>query len=270
MSYKEIKFTHTTEETGSILIALLSASGYEGFEEEGSVLKAFIPESLFRQKQLEDIAHRLHLKYSIHTIPETNWNAVWESNFHPVVVDDFCAIRADFHEPIQHVAHEIIITPKMSFGTGHHATTFMMIKQMEGIDFPNKRVLDFGTGTGVLAILAGQLGAISITAIDNDEWSIANAAENFSRNNSNKIDLKKADTANVAGTFDIILANITRNVILDNFSLFISHLADDGILLLSGLLQEDEQHIVSKAAEYALHQENKTVRDNWISMRFRK
>ena len=116
-------------------------------------------------------------------IPEANWNQVWESNFDPVIVDDFVAIRADFHEPVKGVSLEIIITPKMSFGTGHHATTYMMIEQMRELDFTGKSVFDFGTGTGVLAILAEKLGANKVIAVDNDEWSIENAEENFEKNN---------------------------------------------------------------------------------------
>ena len=138
------------------------------------------------QKNIEPF----QIGFSETTIEETNWNQVWESSFEPVVVDDFVAVRADFHEPIKGIKHEIVITPKMSFGTGHHATTYMMLEQMGKLDFKDKRVLDFGTGTGVLAILAEKMGAKKIIAIDNDEWSIENANENIKRNNCVAVELK--------------------------------------------------------------------------------
>ncbi len=132
---------------------------------------------------LNDLTSSLQLSFSKTIIEETNWNQVWESNFDPVIVDDFVAVRAHFHEPIKNVQHEIVITPKMSFGTGHHATTYMMMQQMRELDFAGKNVFDFGTGTGVLAILAEKLGAQKVIAIDNDDWSIENADENVKRNN---------------------------------------------------------------------------------------
>src|SRR5205085_7037613 len=137
----------------------------------------------------------------------------WEKNFERVIIDDFVAIRAPFHKPIQKVTHEIVITPKMSFGTGHHATTFMMIQQMQDVDFKNKKVLDFGTGTGILAILAEKLGATKITAIDNDEWSISNANENIKTNNCRNIQLLLSDSPMLSQKFDVILANINKSVI---------------------------------------------------------
>jgi ribosomal protein L11 methyltransferase len=270
MAHIEVQFSNTTEEINNILVALLAESDYEGFEEETNGLRAFIQKDLFSKKTLEEIATRFQLQYTTHELADTNWNKVWESNFQPVVVNNFCGIRADFHEPLPGVRHEIIITPKMSFGTGHHATTFMMIRQMEDIDFTGKKVLDFGTGTGVLAILAYKSGAANISAIDNDDWSIDNAKENFTKNNADHINLQKADNADTAQVFDIILANITRNVILDNFSFFNSSLADKGILVLSGLLDKDEEHIIKEAKKYQLHFDNELSRDNWISLRFSK
>ena len=193
---------------------------------------------------------------------------MWESNFQPVIVDQFVAIRADFHDPISQVQHEIVITPKMSFGTGHHPTTFMMVQQMNSIDFRGKTVLDFGTGTGVLAILAEQLGAEKIVAIDHDEWSISNAAENFLRNNCFRIELKNASTPATGASFDIILANINKNVILDNFSILVSQLRKGGVILLSGLLKDDEQEIVNTGKDYLLVYAGNSKRDNWLCLKF--
>jgi len=199
------------------------------------------------------------------TLPKQNWNAVWESNFEPVVVDDFCAIRAEFHKPIQNVQHEIIITPKMSFGTGHHATTYMMIQQMRNISFIDKKVFDFGTGTGILAILATKLGAASVTAIDNDEWSIKNAEENFEKNNVHSICLYQSSTVSEKN-FDIILANINRSVLEQYSSTLVNLLSSQGVLLVSGLLKEDEPFIVELFDELTLY--NSQQNQNWISLLF--
>jgi len=270
MVYIEVRFIQPSKEINDILIAMLSNLRYEGFEEETDALKAFIPKSLFNEKQMNELAEQFQLKYTVSELPDTNWNEVWESNFQPVIVERFCALRAEFHKPIKDVKHEIIITPKMSFGTGHHATTYMMLQQMQEIDFQDKHVMDFGTGTGVLAILAHKLGAASVTAIDNDSWSISNAAENFKRNKADNIELQLADQAIANSICDIILANITRNVIQDNFSRFDKYLISNGILLLSGLLNEDEKGIISLALEYKFILDKKLQNGNWICLRLIK
>jgi len=270
MAYIEIRFIEPSEEASNILVAMLSDLQYEGFEEEKNSLKAFIPKPLFNEQQLKELAAKFQLQYKVEELADINWNKEWESNFQPVIVENFCAVRAGFHEPLEHVKHEIIITPKMSFGTGHHATTYMMLQQMKDIDFKDRHVLDFGTGTGVLAILAYKLGATSVCAIDNDSWSIENAAENFKNNNAQNIDLKLADQPMTNNVCDIILANITRNVIQENFRLFDEYLVDKGILLLSGLLSEDEQHMISLASTYNFVLNKQLQRDNWISLKLIK
>jgi ribosomal protein L11 methyltransferase len=267
-NYIQFTFTDITPEQSELLIAQLSDAGFEGFEEEANTLKAFVPEKDLDETLLNEIATQQGVKFSKTVIQETNWNAVWESNFQPVVVDDFVAVRAHFHEPIKGVEHEIVITPKMSFGTGHHATTFMMMQQMRKIDLAGKTVFDFGTGTGVLAILAEKLGAKKITAIDNDEWSINNAAENIRRNNCSAIDLQQAETALLNDSFDVILANINKNVILDNFSTLVQEVRVGGIILFSGLLKEDEPDILSVAKVHSLNFVDKTEKDNWLCLKF--
>jgi ribosomal protein L11 methyltransferase len=184
-----------------------------------------------------------------------------------VVVDEFCAIRADFHEPIQNVAHEIVITPKMSFGTGHHATTYMMIQQMKDMDFAGKTVFDFGTGTGILAILAEKLGAANIMAIDVDEWSIENARENIERNGCSKISVELSSII-PQQPFDIILANINRNVILQYLQELKQSLHNNSLLLLSGLLNTDEKDIVQVCEKQQLQLIRQTEKNNWISLLF--
>ncbi len=267
-TYIQLEFQNISSEQSDLLIAQLSEIGFDGFEEEDKNLKAFIPANDFIEAAVKEIAASHNLSYTQSTIEETNWNAVWESNFQPVVVDDFVGIRADFHEPLTGLEHEIIITPKMSFGTGHHATTFMMIQQMRKIDFIGKTIFDFGTGTGILTILAEKLGAAKVFAVDYDEWSIENAAENLNRNNCSKFELKKADNAAGEKQYDIILANINKNVILDNLSSLVKQLAPTGILLLSGLLETDETDILNEAAKYPLIFSNKIGMNKWMAIRF--
>lgn len=265
--YIQIDFFSTTAEQKDILIAKLIVAGFEGFEETDAGLKAFILKKHFSAQLVKEIANEQKISFNNTIIEETNWNQVWESNFQPVMVEDFVAIRADFHEPIKNVKHEIIITPKMSFGTGHHATTLMMVQEMKQIDFTGKTVLDFGTGTGILAILAEKLRAKKIVAIDNDDWSIENAAENIQRNNCRMIDLVKADVAETGGKYDIILANVNKNVIVENFKSLAKQLLHGGVLLLSGLLKEDRDVVFHMCSEYSLQLIQTNVRDNWLCLR---
>ena len=165
-----------TTEWQEVLIALLGELGYEGFQQEEEILRAYVREEQFDRAALEVVLRQFEVGYTDQRLAERNWDEEWEKNFEPVVVDDFCAIRAHFHKPITGVEHALLITPKMSFGTGHHATTFMMIRAMGELDFQGKRVLDFGTGTGVLAILAERLGAGSVLAIDNRGRGVAAVA----------------------------------------------------------------------------------------------
>lgn len=263
-TYIQVTFINVEAEKSALLMALLEADGFEGFEEEELLLKAFIPETAFSTESLERIAHQQNATYNITTIQPQNWNAVWEENFEPVVVNDFVGIRANFHQPIKDVLYEIVITPKMSFGTGHHATTHMMIAQMRNINFTDKTVFDFGTGTGILAILAEILGAKSITAVDIDAWSIENAKENIEKNNCTKIELQQEDHVVPNQEFDIILANINKNIILDNIEVLTSILSKNGLLLLSGLLGEDEEDILFKTRNLNLKHINTISRAQWI------
>lgn len=247
-----------------MLSAMLAGKGFDGFEETENEIKAYTQEENFSQAAVEEILNNFQIEYSLQLIPAQNWNAVWQSNFHTIAVDDFVAVRADFHEPSANTRHEIIITPKMSFGTGHHATTYMMMHQMRNIDFSNKTVFDFGTGTGILAILAEKLRAASVSAIDNDEWSINNAQENILKNNCTKIDLLLSGSPLKKEKFDIILANINKNIILENLSLLKNSVKLNGILLLSGLLTDDEEVILEKASSIGFHHISTIGRDKWI------
>jgi ribosomal protein L11 methyltransferase len=266
MEYVRVSFTELQAEQKEILIARLSDAGFEGFEEHESGLDAFISKSEFDKAVVTEIAFKYQLPFQIQEIKETNWNELWESGFQPVIVEDYVAVRAGFHTPVKNVKHEIIITPKMSFGTGHHATTYMMIRMMRNINFTGKQVLDFGTGTGILAILAEKEKAEAVVAIDNDVWSIDNAKENFSKNNCQKIKLLKADNPLYQQKADIILANINRNVILDNFDVLISQWNKNGVMLLSGFLISDLDEIMSAVTKRGLSLQNKLTRDNWLCL----
>lgn len=272
--YIQIEFTPVAAEVSDMLIAVLSEAGFDGFEEGDGSLKAYIPAREFDENILNEITGEYAISYTKSVIEETNWNAVWESNFQPVVVEDpdthkpWAGIRAHFHEPMPGLQYDILITPKMSFGTGHHATTYMMMQQMREIDFTGKTVFDFGTGTGVLAILAEKLGAARILAIDNDEWSIANAIENLQQNQCSAVKVIQADTVPGNEQFDIILANINKNVILEHLPALITQLKPGGIILFSGLLAEDETAIMEATGNTPLQLRKMTMKNNWISLSF--
>lgn len=265
-TYIRIVFDRLEDRQREELIARLAVAGFEGFEETDGALDAFIPQSEFDIDALQEIAG--DLAYGVEEIEPRNWNAVWESDFQPVQVGSFALIRANFHAPVKGVQHDIIITPKMSFGTGHHATTSMMVEQMEELDFRHKTVFDFGTGTGILAILAEKCGAERVVAIDNDEWSITNAKENIDANNCTKIQLARADSPVSECTCDIILANINRNVLLENMHTLVDLLARKGILLLSGIMTSDENDMVTCLQSYGMHLVDKKNRGQWLCLEF--
>jgi ribosomal protein L11 methyltransferase len=267
VDYTQVLFTNISPEASEIIVALLGDAGFIGFEEFEGEIKAFVDSKSFREDFIQELAISMDLTYSVITVPATNWNEVWESNFQPVIIGNFVGIRAEFHLPIENVKHEIVITPKMSFGTGHHATTSMMILQMEGIDFIGKSVFDFGTGTGILAILAERLGAARIIASDNDEWSIRNAKENFDRNKSSGILLFESDSANMSESFDVILANINKNIILANMETLSRQLSPGGVIVLSGLLAKDEDEIMATASKLKLQIIRRIIDRNWLSLR---
>lgn len=265
MKYTAVTFsTGNTEEQNEILIALLANIGFEGFEEADQLLKAFIKETEFDELQLEAITEGLQLSYTLDSVEQQNWNAVWEGSFEPVVINNFAAIRAHFHLPVKNVQHEIIITPKMSFGTGHHATTYLMMEQMSQINFAGKSVLDFGTGTGVLAILAEKMGAAEIVGIDNDDWSIENAEENLMRNQVTHIQIKKAEELIAGKKYDIILANINLNVITANMTELAASCATDATILLSGFLNTDIEQIKTSLEQNNLIFRSFTRQKDWI------
>ncbi len=269
MNYLQIEIQIPENETRELLIAALYECAIEGFEENTTSLIAFVPEKDYNSTAIADLLKSYSLNYTVTSIPKQNWNEQWEENFQPVIVQDFCTVRAHFHNIPIVTLHDIIITPKMSFGTGHHATTRLMIEQMAEIDCTNKRILDFGTGTGVLAILAAKLGATDIIAIDNDEWSYENAKENVSMNNCTYIDVRQGILEDIDNTmhFDIILANINRHILLEYMDNMYQLLDNKSILLMSGLLTEDETIIRNAATTSGFKIADVHTLGNWISIK---
>ena len=298
-SYIQIAFNFNTQDQFDILVAQLADLGFDGFNEEeaatginngvgmSSILgvssglgagaghcKTYILSTDFEEREIENeleiIFNKHQLTYSKSTIKEENWNAIWESNFEPVRVGDFVGIRAHFHPTFEPaVQFEIKITPKMSFGTGHHPTTFSVMQMMEHVSFSGKSVYDFGTGTGVLAILAEKLGASQVLAVDNDDWCIENANENILNNDSKVILIKKVDTAYQDSQFDIILANVNRHIIEANMHELtqVAHLGTD--LILSGLLIEDQEDMIKLATEKGWNFVKSQPLNGWVSLLFK-
>jgi len=255
-----------SQEDQEILLATLSDIGFDAFEQVPGKLVAYCNSETYNNGLFKDLL--LNRKWSLQIIDPQNWNSKWESSFEPVVIHDFCAIRASFHPAIENVQHEIVITPKMSFGTGHHATTWLMIEQMSRLEFKHKTVLDFGTGTGVLAILAEKLGADKITAIDIDDWSIENARENLDFNHCFSVLLEKASDLSGYSSFDIILANINKHVLIEQMQAIKQHLNKEGVVIFSGLLSGDRDEMVEQAKLASLSIVGEQEKDNWICLAF--
>ena len=268
--YIEITFEVETSEQSEILIARLNdAIEAEGFEEGEGFVKAYIPEAKYDQAVFNQLMQP-GSKYSVSVIKNENWNSIWENSFNPVIIENFVAVRANFHESIKDVAYEIVITPKMSFGTGHHATTCLMLESLQQYGCGRKKLADFGTGTGILAILAEKMDAEKVLAIDYDDWSIENASENIERNKCRKIQLIKEDHFPVGEKWDMILANVNLRVILANMESFHLNLNNGGLLIISGILQEDKNEVESLAFSHSFLTDSIRQKNNWLCMSFTK
>ncbi len=274
MKYLELDFKVEPLDPGSdILMAELGDIGCESFVENEDGLTAYIQSDLFKLENLTSlqILHNPDYKiaYSITKVKEENWNAVWESNYEPVVIAGKCGIRAPFHPENKEVIFDLVIEPKMSFGTAHHETTSMMIELLLDEDLKNKKVLDMGCGTGVLAILAAKLGGIDIVAIDNDEWAYENSLENIVKNNEENIKVFHGDASLLTDMhFDVIIANINRNILLNDIKHYVSCLNSKGILLMSGFYEDDIPSIKEECSKYKLELERYISKNNWVGVRF--
>lgn len=267
--YRSYTIAEQDVEKQEILIAQLADFGFSAFQQTNEWVSANADVTEIDDTEVVAFLSAQKLNFKSEIIEDQNWNEQWEQSFQPIVVDQFCAVRASFHQPIQNVEHEIIITPKMSFGTGHHATTFMMLQAMQKISIADKTVIDFGTGTGILAILAEKMGAATVRAIDNDDWCIENGNENIIANNCNTIRLLKASCLQDMPQADVMLANINRHIILLNLPEMKRKLKIDGRLLISGILQHsDESDILNAAAINGFYCINKVERNGWLCICF--
>lgn len=267
--YLQIAIKTASPNEAEILVSTLADQGFYAFEEENNLLNAYIREEDFEEEKFREFLPPGTF-FTKNIIEEENWNQQWESGIAPVIVNDFAAIRPAFHAPVKEVKHDLVITPKMSFGTGHHATTFLMVELMKEINFENKTVIDFGTGTGVLAILAEKCGASKVTAIDMDDWSIDNAGENIVANHCKKITLKKQDDLAGEEFADIILANINLNVLKNSSSSLTSLLKSGSVLLVSGFLVSDEMEMQLIFQEKGLVKKRAKQRGDWLAILFER
>lgn len=267
-TYIELTFQVKSAAESDLLTGVLATLGFEGFLEEDETLRACIESEAYDEGWLAQVLPAECPTPSVRTIREENWNARWESSFEPVVIPGRLSVRASFHAPVPDVSQEIIITPKMSFGTGHHATTSLMLEEMLDINFQDLNVLDFGTGTGVLAILAELSGAQTVHALDNDPWSMENARENMEVNQCTRLELSLSEKLPDHQSYDVILANINRNVLLEHADQLISMLRPGGRLLLSGLLVEDRAVIEDAFSQGLKHPPSYRTRNGWILLSY--
>lgn len=252
-----------------ILTAELADIGFEGFLENETGFEAYLLEQEFNAYSFNSIIEKYNIKanqITENTIPQQNWNAQWESSFEPVIVNNQLIIKAPFHNITQQYDYEIIIQPKTSFGTGHHETTQSIMELMLKMNFKNKTVFDYGCGTGVLAILASLLGANNIFANDIDDWAFENVGENAAMNNITNIDYQKGDLSIVPNTeFDIILANINKNILLKSFEQLSKHVKPNGIVLISGFYETDLPDLLACCQAFGLNLQQKIVANNWCA-----
>lgn len=279
MNYIEIDFTCTphNEVVGEVLSAMLGEIGFESFVDTELGVKAYIQSQLFDREALDNLLSDFPVEtsfdYKISEVEDRNWNEEWEKNyFQPLVIDDRCIIQSTFHNVPATYEYNIYIDPKMAFGTGHHQTTELMIREIMKDDFSGKSLLDMGCGTAILAILASMRGADPIEAIDIDEWAFDNAKENLHLNNISNIELKigGADLLTGNKTFDIVLANINRNILLNDIHVYVSVLNSGGSLYMSGFYQEDIPAIQQECEKHGLTFDHFNTKDNWVAVKFLK
>ena len=271
--YLGFHFSVVPKELGSeILIAELGEKPFESFIETTDGFSAYIQKNLYTKDLLDDIyllqSSEFNISYTIEEIDQVNWNEEWEKNFEPIDIDGKCHIRAPFH-PKTTAEYDIVIEPKMSFGTGHHETTHMMIQHLLETDVADLKTLDMGCGTAILAILAEMKGAKPIDAIDIDNWCYLNSIENAERNNCHEITVYEGDATLLEDkNYDVIIANINRNILLNDMQLYVDCLNKDGILLLSGFYTEDIPFIDASCTEKGLTFVKKFERNNWVSLKY--
>lgn len=271
--YLGFHFSVEPKELGSeILVAELGELPFESFIDSETGIVAYIQKQFWTENILDDLhilsSPEFQVSYTIEEIDQVNWNEEWEKNFEAIEVDGICHVRAPFH-PKTNAKYDIVIEPKMSFGTGHHETTHMMIQHLLETDVTKKKTLDMGCGTAILAILAEMKGAQPIDAIDIDNWCYLNSIENADRNNCNQITVYEGDAELLKGKkYDLIIANINRNILLNDMQTYVDCLNKEGILLLSGFYNEDIPFIDASCTEKGLTYVKKLERNNWASLKY--
>lgn len=274
-SYIGYHFTVEPKELGSeILIAELGELPFDSFMETENGFSAYVPKESWQESILDDIYilqnPEFTISYTLEEIEQVNWNAEWEKNFDPIDVDGLCHVRAPFH-PKTEAQYDIVIEPKMSFGTGHHETTHMMIQHLLEMDVMGLKTLDMGCGTAILAILAEMKGAQPIDAIDIDNWCYLNSIENAERNHCKHITVYEGDASLLEGkSYDLIIANINRNILLNDMQTYVNSLHKNGIILFSGFYEEDVPYIDASCTENGLAFIKKIKRNNWVSLKYQK
>jgi ribosomal protein L11 methyltransferase len=259
-----------------ILMAEIADVGFDTFMETEKGFEAYVEERRFNEQQLADVQEKYKsvspLLFFWDQIQKQNWNEQWENSLEPIVVDDRCLIRAEFHQIEKKYPYEIVITPKMSFGTGHHQTTYLMIKSQLDMDHQQKRVMDAGCGTAILSIMAAKRGASEVVAFDIDEWSVINGKENIENNRCESIQLHRGtiEEVNPGGLFHIILANINKNVLLQEMKTYASHLEPNGFLLLSGFYTKDIDDLKDVATPLGLQEVKRDEKEEWASLLLQK
>jgi len=257
-----------------ILFALMAQIGFEGFVEGEDDIQAFINEEAYVPEALNQLIDELaglniKVQYRFHKTEDQNWNEEWEKKFDPVVIDERVLIRAPFHDSSNDLEYTLVIEPKMSFGTGHHHTTKLMIREMGNHLLEGKKILDMGCGTGVLGIYACKKGAARVLGVDNDQWAYENALENIKRNGVTAMEVRLGDVSVLyKDKFNMILANITRNTLVRDMSVYTEHLLDQGLMVISGILAEDVQFVLNEAYRCDLKHLSTGEESNWISLTF--
>ena len=277
MDYLKVSFAfgEIEEYQKDLFIADLANIDFETFEDTNNGFDAFVQQSLFEETKLQAVLaehQSLNANYGIEEIATENWNKEWENNFSPLIISDDCYVRATFHEAQPQYKYEIVIDPKMSFGTGHHQTTTMMMQYILETDFTGTKVLDMGAGTAILGILAAKRGAKEIVAIDYDEVCYESAIENAKLNNiDNLVSLHGSKEAIPQQTFDIILANINRNILLEQIETYASVLKQDGLIFFSGFYETPDLAIIkSHCEQFGLTYQNHKKIDSWVAAKFVK
>ena len=265
---------HPLQPGTEILIAELGYAGFESFVENEDGVIAYIQKNDWNAQILDDInvlkSAEFTISFEQEEIEQTNWNSEWEKNFNQIEVDGIVSIRAPFHKNPE-LKYDIVIEPKMSFGTGHHETTHLMIQHLLDLNVENKKVLDMGCGTGILAIFAEMRGAKPIDAIDIDQWCYENSMENVARNKCDQVTVFVGEASLLEGKkYDLIIANINRNILLNDMKVYIDCINDGGTLLLSGFYKEDIPVIDAEVTKYPMTQESFKERNNWVAVKYNK